>query len=89
MERNDVFEKLVNICRDVFEDDSLVITEATVAADVEGWDSLTYLSLINELEEAYEIAFILDEVTGISNIGELMDALMKHIEEKPGNGGIR
>lgn len=82
MERNEVFEKLTSICRDVFEDENLVITESTTAADVKGWDSLTHLSLINELEETYKIAFLLDEVIGSENIGELMNALMKHIEEK-------
>lgn len=80
--RNEVFAKLTEICRDVFEDEELIITESTTAADVERWDSLTHLSLINELEEAYEVAFTLDEVTGSKNLGELLNALMKHIEEK-------
>ena len=82
MDRNEVLEKLTEICRDVFDDENLVISEKTTAADVEGWDSLTHLSLVNELEESYEIAFTLDEVTGSKNIGELLNALMKHIEEK-------
>ncbi len=82
MDRNEMFEKLTYICRDVFNDENLVITEKTTAADVEGWDSLTHLSLVNELEETYKIAFTLDEVTGSKNIGELLKALMKHIEEK-------
>ncbi len=82
MDRNEVFEKLTEICRDVFDDENLVISEKTTAADVEGWDSLTHLSLVNELEETYEIAFTLDEVSNSKNIGELLNALMKHIEEK-------
>ncbi len=82
MDRNEVFEKIQEICRDVFEDAELVLTESTTASDVEGWDSLTHLSLVNELEETYEISFKLDEVTGSKNIGELLDALMEHIKEK-------
>lgn len=82
MERNEVFEKMVEICKDVFEDDNLIVTESTAAADVEGWDSLTHLSLVNELEETFEVAFTLDEVTGSRNLGELFTALMKHISEK-------
>lgn len=82
MERNEVFEKMTEICRDVFEDDSLTVTESTTAADVERWDSLTHLTLVNELEEMFEVAFTLDEVTGSKNLGELLTALMKHIEEK-------
>lgn len=82
MNRDEVFEKMLDICRDVFDDDSLVLTESTMAADVEGWDSLTHLSLVSELEETFDIAFTLDEVTGSRNLGELLTALVKHIEEK-------
>ena len=82
MERSEVFEKVTEICREVFEVDDLVITEETTANDVEAWDSLTHLSLINEIEEAYDVAFTLDEVTGSKNVGELITALIKHIEEK-------
>ncbi len=82
MEKSEVFEKLTEICRDVFDNENLVITETTTAKDVEGWDSLTHLSLINELEEAFDVAFTLDEVQGSKNVGELLNALMKHIEEE-------
>ena len=82
MDRNEVFEKVCEICKDVFDNENLVITEATSAADVEGWDSLTHLSLIDEIEQAYDIGFTLDETTGSKNIGELINAIIKHIEEK-------
>ncbi len=84
MDRNEVFERMRDICRDVFDDDSLILTETDTAADVEGWDSLAHLSLVNELEEAFDITFTLDEVTGSKNLGELLTALMKHIGEKKG-----
>ena len=82
MERSEAFEKMAEICRDVFEDDDLVVTEELTAADVEAWDSLTHLSLVNELEETFGVAFTLDEVTGSKNLGELLTALLKHMEEK-------
>lgn len=82
MERNEVFEKMKEISKDVFDDEELIITESTTAADVAGWDSLTHLSFVNELEETFEVAFTLDEVSNSKNIGELLNALMKHIEEK-------
>lgn len=82
MDRNEVFEKVTNVCRDVFDDENLVITESTTAADVVGWDSLTHLSLVNELEEIFEVEFSLDDVAGSKNIGELMNVLMNRIDEK-------
>jgi len=82
MDRNEILVKITEICRDVFEDENLVITESSTAADVEAWDSLTHLTLVDELEEAYEIAFSLEEVIESENIGQLMNAIIKHIEEK-------
>lgn len=82
MDRAEVFEKMKDICKDVFEDDSLVLEETTTAKDVEGWDSLTHLSLMNELEEAFDVAFTLDETIESRNLGDLLNALMKHLEEK-------
>lgn len=75
-------EKFIEICRDVFENEEIVISETDTAADIEGWDSLTHLSLINELEETFDVAFKLDEVTGSTNVGELLTALINHMNEK-------
>lgn len=83
MERDELFQKMIDICKDIFENEDLLLTEASSAADVEEWDSLTHLSLINELEETYHIEFTLDEITGSKNLGELCDALLKHILSKP------
>ncbi len=82
MERKEVLEKVKEICRDVFDDESLVVNEATTSKDIEGWDSLRHLSLVNELEETFNIAFTLDETIEGRNIGRLIDAVMRRLEEK-------
>lgn len=82
MDKQEIFQTIIEICKEVFENEDLVLTEASSAADVEEWDSLTHLSLINELEVKYDVEFTLDEVTKSQNLGELLNALMKHIAEK-------
>ncbi len=79
MNREEVFIKVVDICRDVFEDETLQMSESTTAEDIEAWDSLTHLTLVSELEDAFEVSFTLEEVTGKKNLGELITALMNHI----------
>jgi hypothetical protein len=37
---------------------------------------------IDEIEQAYEIGFTLDETTGSKNIGELINVILKHIGDK-------
>lgn len=81
MTREEVFEKINELFRDVFENDSLVITETTTAKDVAGWDSLTHLSLMTDIEVEFDITFMLSEVQGSKNVGELVNAIMKHLSE--------
>ena len=81
MEKDKIFNQVVEICRDVFDDESLVLTEDSTAVDVERWDSLTHLSLVNELEQTFKVAFTLDEMSG-RTLGDLVEALIRHLEEK-------
>lgn len=82
MEKKNLWEKVTEICQDVFEDDELAINEATTAADVENWDSLTHLSLIHEIESQFKVKFTMGEIQGFQNMGELMDTLEKRVNER-------
>ena len=51
MNRDEVFSKVVEIIKDVFDNDDLEISNDTVAKDVEGWDSLNLkMNLISLLQ---------------------------------------
>ncbi|MBO5552019.1 MAG: acyl carrier protein [Lachnospiraceae bacterium] len=79
MEREEVMEKITEIARDIFDDDELELDDETIAADVDGWDSLTHLSLMNEIENEFEIKFEMKEVQGLNNVGELVDVIMERL----------
>ncbi|MCR5720582.1 MAG: acyl carrier protein [Lachnospiraceae bacterium] len=81
MDRAQAYEKVTEIFRDIFEDDEIVLSDETTAKDIEGWDSLTHLSLINEIEMAFDIRFKLAEVQKSKNVGELITALLSHVGE--------
>ena len=82
MDRNEVFEKVTRIARDVFEDGTIVLTDDTTMAEVAEWGSLAHLSLISDIEDEFEITFTLSEISGFRNLGELVDALLRHIHGK-------
>ncbi|MBQ8955350.1 MAG: acyl carrier protein [Lachnospiraceae bacterium] len=79
MDRDEVMAKVTEIARDIFDDDELELDDETIAADVDGWDSLTHLSLMNEIENEFEIKFEMKEVQGLNNVGELVDVIMERI----------
>lgn len=75
MERKEILEKLNDIFHEVFDDDSLVITEATTAKDIEDWDSLTHITLIAAVEDEFDMKFAMKDVIGMKNVGEMVDIL--------------
>jgi len=68
----DIMKKLNKVFKEVFDDESLKITEKTTAKDVDGWDSLMHITLIAEVEDAFHVKFSMKEVTGMKNVGEMV-----------------
>ena len=73
MTKQEAMNALTPIFRDVFDDDSIVLTDETTAADVEGWDSVEHFNLISEIEGRFNMHFSMREVSGMKNVGELAE----------------
>jgi acyl carrier protein len=72
-------ERVQEIAREVFDDDDLVLTDATVAADVPAWDSLAHINFIYGLEEAFDVQFSEEEFVGFENVGELKQMVREKV----------
>lgn len=75
MDRTVIFEKLTDVFRDVFDDETLVIGDATTAEDIETWDSLSHITLLSAVEEKFGIKFDMKAVHGLKNVGEMVDLI--------------
>ncbi len=80
MSREEVYERLTEIFQDVFDDDQIELDDDTTAADIEGWDSVEHFNLISEVEAAFKMRFQMREVSGMKNVGELVDIVMERGE---------
>jgi acyl carrier protein len=67
--------QLTQVFRQVFNDDELVISRQTTAKDVSEWDSLMHVSLIIAAEKTFKIRFSSAEVSGLKNVGDLVDLI--------------
>lgn len=72
-----VHDQLTDVFRRVFNDDKLTIVRETTARDIEGWDSITHLDLITEVENSFGIEITGFEVMGLKNVGDLLDLLVR------------
>lgn len=75
----DIIEILNGIFRQVFDDDSLVVTRSTTANDIEEWDSLTHINLAVAVEMRFKIKFALGELQSLKNVGDMVDLISKKI----------
>ena len=68
----EIKERLTDIFRDVFDDDSIEINDAMTAKDIEEWDSLNHINLIVAVEGAFKVKFTTKEVNNLANVGEFI-----------------
>ena len=80
MERVEVLKNVEEILREEFEEDELEISDETTASDVDGWDSLAHLSIVHEIEKKFNIKLTMGEIQESKNIGEFIDAIIKHLQ---------
>ncbi|MCR5527110.1 MAG: acyl carrier protein [Lachnospiraceae bacterium] len=77
----DTKAKLNEVFRDVFDDETIEITDEMTADDIDAWDSLTHVQLVVAVEEAFKCKFSTVEVMKLKNVGEFI----KLIDRKTGN----
>ncbi len=77
MERNEILIKLQDIIREAVDDEEVEISESTVAADVEGWDSLAQVLIVGQLQNEIGVRLSSTEVAACANVGEFVDAIIK------------
>lgn len=75
--RSNLFERLTNIFRDVFDDDDIVIDDETTAEDIEDWDSLMHITLVLAVEKEFDLRLKAAEVGKLANVGALLDIMVE------------
>lgn len=70
-----VLDELNDLFRQVFEDPEIVVSAETTADDVDGWDSLSHITLISAVEAHFQIEFSRREVARLKNVGDLLNAI--------------
>lgn len=79
MTREEIFDGLNEVFRDVFDDEDITVTDSTTADDIEDWDSLEHINLIVATEKKFGVKFTMGEVTGMKNVGEMVDTILERI----------
>jgi acyl carrier protein len=80
--REEIKTRLTAVFRKVFKDNSIEIQDQTTANDIERWDSLTHLVLIQSAEEEFGIKFKLKELIAMKNVGDFISGIEIKLQAK-------
>ena len=75
-------DELTSVFQTVFEDSDIVLTRESTANDIEGWDSLSHVTMLMAVEDHFEIEFAQWEVMNLPDVGALLDLVEKKLSEK-------
>lgn len=63
----------------VLDHDNFELNETTTAKDVDGWESVTHLLIMNDVEKTFNIKFKLMDLMSMNNVGDLINTVEKEI----------
>lgn len=77
MTREKLFVKVQDIFRDIFDNESLEISDSTNSSDIEDWDSLNHINLVVAIEKEIGIKFSFEELAKLKNVGAMVDLMLQ------------
>ena len=80
MSREEIFNGVQNIFRDIFDDNDLIISDSTNSDEIEDWDSLNHINLVSAIEKEFKIRFALRELMTLKDVGAMIDLMVKKLK---------
>jgi len=79
MEEAQILSELNELFSVVLKNKPIELSYATTAADINGWDSLTHMILIDKIEKHFAIKFKLMDVVKFNNVGDIVSGIKKKV----------
>lgn len=77
MEKKDVLATLNGIFSQVLKRTDITLDYSMTTNDVDGWDSITNMMIISEVEKHYGIHLKLREIIKMKDVGNLCDVILE------------
>lgn len=80
MTREEIYVRLLEVFKDVFDDRRIKIEDTTTSKDIIGWDSLAHIQLIDAVQDEFSLEFAVEDAANLKNVGELVDLIQQLVE---------
>ena len=77
MDREEILKQLALIFGEVLKQPGLKIDYNMSADDIDGWDSLSNMTIISEIEKKWNVHFKLRDIVRMKNIGDMIDVIIR------------
>lgn len=81
MNREQIYETMKEIFREIFDDEKLEITDETSANDIEDWDSFEQINLLVAIEDNFGLEVSLKQANSMENVGQMIDYIYERLAE--------
>jgi len=77
MDKAEIKTKLKEILVSILKHEEMSMEDSMTASDVKGWDSLSHMIIIKEIESAFSIRFKLKDLNKLVDMGSLVAMIEK------------
>lgn len=71
----DILEKVIEIVATTCDVDKSEVTENSTVGDFPAWDSVGHLSILSNVEEAFDISFEPEEMMEMEDVNDIVNAV--------------
>jgi acyl carrier protein len=72
-----IMNEVEQICRTTFKNNQIRLAATTTAVEVDGWDSLSHVMLIHNVERHFKIKIAIREAVRLENVGALVSLIRR------------
>lgn len=80
MSREDILSKVRTAFIAVLEHENFQLSDETTANDVDGWESITHMMIVTEVEKTFNIKFKLMDLMNMNNVGDLLNCIESELQ---------
>jgi acyl carrier protein len=75
--RAEILTQLVDLGRDVFDEEELGFEEATHFEQIKEWDSLNHMRMVVAMERSFKVRFSHGELQQVKQVSDLIDVIVR------------
>ncbi len=79
MTKEAILDKVTESFIKILEHSNFELNNETTANDVDGWESVTHMMIITDIENNFNIKFKLMDLMNMNNVGDLIETIQKEL----------